>query len=127
LIIANVALLLMSTTAFTVHTMAAREYYVANAVSLRIVAETAVRAGVEYLPGQPTAAMRTVQRLTELRGVAPSEIVLTKVATDEQQITLCLRRKVPSSTAFMTVGLPSREIRVTASARINRHDNQPAE
>ena len=118
---AYVGLLIMSTAAFTVHSIAAREYYSANCASMRIVAEKAVSVGIEYLPAEPSTAVAAAEQSAELGGVAPGEME-ANIATDEQQITLCVRRKVPRYIAFLAIGLPSSEIQVTATAqRVFRH------
>ncbi len=113
----SAVVVITSAAALLAHTMAARVYYNANSASLRIVAENAVRAGAEYLPAEPAAAMRAAQDSAELSGIAPNEIVQTEVAADNQGITLSLSRRVPRYIAFLAVGLPGRDIRVTASAR----------
>ena len=113
---AIVGLVITSIAVFVVHSMAAKEYYSANSASMRLVAEKAVMVGIQYLPAEPSAAVAAAEQSAELGGVAPSEIE-TKIAADEQQITLCLKRKVPNYIAFLAVGLPSREIQVTAKAQ----------
>jgi len=100
-----------------VHSMAAAVYYATNSTSLQVVAENAVRSGARYLPREPAAAVRMVVSYAEHDGIAPDEIVLTTVATDDRAITLSLRRRVPWYIGFMAFGLPHAEIRVTASAR----------
>jgi hypothetical protein len=121
----SVLVIVTGSGALLTHTMAARLYYAANSASMRLVAETAVRAGAQYLPAEPAAAMRAAQDSAELCGIAPSEIVETQVAADNQGITLSLSRKVPRYVAFLAVGLPSHEIHVTASAR-RVHAHAPA-
>jgi hypothetical protein len=68
--------------------MAAAVFYTANSASLQIVAENAVRTAAEYLPMEPAIAVRIAVNYAETGGIAPDEIVLTKVAGDDRAITL---------------------------------------
>lgn len=109
--------LITSAAALLVHSMAAAVFYDTNSASLQIVAENAVRTAAEYLPRDPSVAVFVADNYAKTGGIAADEIVLTKVAGDDRAITLSLRRRIPGYVAFLALGLPSREIRVTVSAR----------
>ena len=98
------------------HSATARLYYSMNLRLLQSAAILAVRAGAVYLPTAPALAMRETDDCARLSGVAPQEIVQASVSADGCRITLSLDRKVPKSLSFLAIGLPSREVRVTASA-----------
>jgi hypothetical protein len=113
----SVLVLITSAAALLVHSMAAAVFYDTNTASLQIVGENAVRTAAEYLPKEPSVAVLIADNYATTGGIAPDEIVLTRVAGDDRAITLSLRRRIPGYVAFLALGLPSREIRVTVSAR----------
>lgn len=116
----SIALVITYATALVVHSVSGAVYYSINSASLQIAAANAVRTGAQYLPMEPAAAVRSAVNYAENDGIAPNEIVLTKVAIDDRALTLSLCRKVPWYVGFLAFGLPNGEIRVTASARKTR-------
>lgn len=114
------------TAALTVHTICARLYYKFNSSQLGIAAALAVRAGSEFLPEHPRAAVWAADAYVRDHGVGAGEIVFTGTAADNQTLTIRLDRKVPWYVALFAVGLPSHDIAVTATAR-HRGDHAEAE
>jgi hypothetical protein len=108
-------------TELVVHGVLARKYYDINAENLQLVALTAVKMGVQYLPADPGAAVREANAYAVGHGIARSEIVFTNLSSDDTVLTIRVERKIPKYFAVLVVGgLPSRDISVTASARRRR-------
>jgi len=103
--------------ALVVHSVVANMHYRLNYVRLQMAADIAVKAGAMYLPADPGAAVRVADAYAGLNGVLPAEIVFTKVAPDRHTLWIRLDYKMPTYVALFAVGLPSREIAVTASAQ----------
>jgi hypothetical protein len=99
------------------HGALARDYYYLNVNNLRLVALTAVKMGVQYLPADPPAAIRMADAYAQHHGIARAEIVLTELSPDGNVLTIRLERKIPQYLAVLAMGgLPARDINVTASA-----------
>jgi hypothetical protein len=111
--------------ALIVHTITARAYYSLNSQNLQLVASIAVRAGAEYLPTDPQAAMRIAGRFVQRQGVASDEIISTDVSADNYTLTIRLRRKVPKYVSLLALGLPSRLISVTVSGQRQKLEDPP--
>jgi hypothetical protein len=103
--------------ALLVHSISARAYFSSNSIQLAIVAEMAVRAGRDFLPNEPHAAVYAADRYVLSHGVAAEEIVFTSTDSDNSVLTLRLCRRVPRYMALFAVGLPNRTIILTATAR----------
>ena len=99
-----------------VHSIFAREYYYLNVKNLRLVALTAAKMGAVYLPTNPRAAVWIADAYAQSHGVAPAEIVFTEPSSDSNVLTIRLDRRIPLYLALLAMGLPARDIRVTASA-----------
>src|SRR5208282_3300929 len=99
-----------------VHSIFAREYYYLNVKNLRLVALTAAKMGAVYLPTNPRAAVWIADAYVQSHGVAPAEIVFTEPSSDSNVLTIRLDRRIPLYLALLAVGLPARDISVTASA-----------
>jgi hypothetical protein len=109
--------------AFVLHCIAASMYYEINAKILRMAASGAVAAGARYLPMNPRIAVLVTRSYASMIGVLPNEIRSVEVSPDLHTLTICLERKVPMYLTILSVGLPGRDIGVTASAR--QHANNP--
>jgi hypothetical protein len=92
-------------------------YYRSNSKMMQMVAVTAVRAGAAYLPANPKTAVQVADAYVKLYGVMPNEIVSTVVAANDNTLTIVLRRELPTYVTLLVMGLPGREINVTAQAR----------
>jgi hypothetical protein len=99
------------------HSLSANMYYNLNYLTLQMAADLAVRAGAEYLPTNPRTAVQIANAYAKLNGVTSHEIVLTGVGPDERTLRIRLNRQIPIYIALFAVGLPSRDIIVTASAQ----------
>ena len=64
-------------------------------VQLQKAADSAVLAGANFLPDNPSQALTTANQLAENNGIKASEIVSTTVAADDSSISITLRRTVP--------------------------------
>ena len=122
-IVAAVSILLGG---LTMHAVAARAYYNINSKNLQLVASTGVRAGIQYLPVDPLAAIRTAYRLVQVLGVTPDEITSIDVSDDNNTLTIRLSRQIPEYLSLLAVGLPNRTIRVTASGGQQKIDSPSA-
>ncbi len=109
--------MIIGPTLLLVHSVSAGLYYNWNSSMLAIIAAHAVRTAVERLPMEPVLAARTANECLKNDGIAVEEIVQTAVSANNRTIMVVLNRKVPTLLAFLAVGLPSDEIRVTASAK----------
>ena len=110
--------------ALIAHSFIARAYYSLNSQRLEVVASMAVRVGAEYLPANPRTAVRIADAYARDNGIAPGEIVFTEPSSDNNVLTIRLDRKVPQYVALFTVGLPARDISVTASAQLQDDDQR---
>jgi hypothetical protein len=106
--------------ALILHSAAAHFYYRSNLALLQIAASLAVSRGAQYLPADPQAAVQIADRYAGANGVLPDEIAFTGVTADNRTLRIRLVRRVPLYIAALTVGLPSHEIVVTASAHRQR-------
>jgi hypothetical protein len=106
---------------FVVHSIAASMYYQLNSKILTIAASGAAAASAEYLPMNPSAAIRVARSYANSIGVLPDEIMSVEVSPDRSMVTIRLERKLPAYVSILTVGLPGHEIRVTAWAQ--KHSN----
>jgi hypothetical protein len=109
-----------------VHSILARIYYNLNSLELQTAADIAVRAGGQYLPGNPHAAMSIADAYLRRYGVAPDEIVFTGTTPDDLTLTIRLRRRMPWYMAALAINLPSRIITVTATEQLRRDRLQSA-
>jgi Flp pilus assembly protein TadG len=75
-----------------------------NWTRLQVGTDTAVMAGVVYLPGNPAAAIRTAEDYARICGIATDEIVATKIGPDRTTISMTVTRKVTLVTRFLGVG-----------------------
>ena len=110
-------------TELIVYSIVAREYYYLNVKNIQLVALTAARTGAQYLPADPRAAVRVANAYAEGHGIAPAEIVFTvftEISSDDNLLTIRLDRKIPVYVAVLALGLPARDINVTASASPQR-------
>jgi hypothetical protein len=110
----------------TMHTIAARAYYNMNSKNLQLVASTAVRAGIQYLPVDRLAAIRSAYRFVKVFGVRSDEITSIDVSDDNNTLTISLSREVPEYLSLLAFGLPGRTIRVTASGEQQKIDKPSA-
>jgi hypothetical protein len=99
-----------------VHSVVARKYYYLDVEDLKLVARTAAKTGAEYLPADPRAAVHEANAYARVHGIAPTEIVFTELSSDNTVLTIRLDRKIPLYLALLALGLPARDISVTASA-----------
>ena len=105
-----------------VHSICARVYYRLNSVELAIAAEMAVRAGANYLPENPSAAVWTADAYARRYGARTGEVALTRTTSDNLTLTIRLCRKMPWYMVLLVVGVPpDHEIVVTASCRKKVH------
>jgi hypothetical protein len=103
------------------HTIFARELYYLKTKNLQLVALTAVKIGAQYLPANPRAAVRVADAYAQRNGIAPGEIVLTELSSENSVLTIKLDCRIPLYVAVLALGgLPGRDINVTASARRKR-------
>lgn len=101
-----------------VHGVFVRKYYNLNVSALRLIALASVKIGAQYLPADPSAAIRVADAYAEHHGIARAEIVLTELSSDGNVLTIRLERKIPRYVLVLSMGgLPARDINVTASAR----------
>jgi hypothetical protein len=119
-IVAAVSMLLG---ALIVRTIAARAYYNLNSQHLQLIASTAVRAGMQYIPADPQTALRIADRFVQGFGVTSDEIILIDVSDDDSTLTIKLSREIPEYVSLLAFGLPNRTIRVTASGEQQRIDS----
>jgi hypothetical protein len=110
---------------YMVHCVLANAYYRTSRIGLQAAAIVAVKAGAGYLPADPPAAMRVADASAKLNGVAPDEIVLTRVGPGNHTLTIVLKRKLPIYMTLLVFGLPSREIAVSASAQVHLGPDAP--
>ena len=122
-IVAAVSMLLG---ALSMHTVAARAYYNINSKNLQLVASTAVRAGIQYLPVDPQTAIRIADRFVQGFGVTSDEIISIDVSDDDSTLTIRLSREIPEYVSLLAFGLPNRTIRVTASGGQQKIDGPSA-
>jgi hypothetical protein len=95
----------------------AREYYHLRVQSLQGMALMAVKMGAQYLPADPHAAVRLANSYVQSQGIAPAEIVFTKLSSDNKVLSIKLDYKIPTFVAVLAMGrLPARNVEVTASA-----------
>ena len=99
------------------HTLLARAYYDLNLKRLQLIAVMAATAGAEHLPGDPGMAVRVARSCARFNGIGRDEIVFVRASSDDQVLTVRLDRRIPSYLALFVVGLPARDMTVTASAR----------
>jgi hypothetical protein len=109
-----------------VHSVSANIYYKINHHCLQMAADRAVRAGRNYLPTDPGAAVYVADEYARLGGVGPDEIAITRVSPDNRTLTILLRRRVPWYVALLAVGLPAREMAVSASVTMAGRNLQAA-
>ena len=109
--------LLAMTTWIVVHSILAKVDYDLCSVSLEMVASLAARTGAEYLPADPRMAVQVADAYAKLNGILPREIIFIRVTPDHRTLRIRLNRKLPTYITLLAVGLPSREIAVTASAQ----------
>ena len=102
------------------HSIVAREYYYLNVKNIQLVALTAAKTGAQYLPADPRAAVRVANAYAKGHGIAPAEVVFTEISSDDHVLTIRLDRKIPMYVAVLALGLPARDINVTASASPQR-------
>ena len=86
-----------------------------NWVQLQKAADSAVLAGANYLPDNPTQAQTTANTLAQNNGVKASEIVSTIVAADNLSISIKLTRTVPYFLA-RAIGLTTGMVSTSATA-----------
>jgi hypothetical protein len=79
--------------AFIAHSVAATMYYLLNRVRLLVAADTAVRAGGEYLPSNPHWAMTVTEGSLKENGVIASEIAFADISPDRRTLTIRLSVK----------------------------------
>jgi hypothetical protein len=72
--------------------------------------------GAQYLPADPRAAVLVADAYAQSHGIAPGEIVLTELSSDNSVLTIRLDCKIPEVAVLAAGGLPARDINVTASA-----------
>jgi hypothetical protein len=90
-----------------------------------MAAAVAVNAGVEFLPADRSAGVRAAEESAQRSGLRRAEIVFTGTSPNNRTLTLRLIREIPWYVAVCTVGLPGREISVTASAHFSRDLGAP--
>jgi hypothetical protein len=112
--------------ALIMHTITARAYYNINSKNLQLVASTAVRAGIQYLPVEPQTAIRIADRLVQGLGVTSDEITSIDVSDHDSTLTIRLKREIPEYVSLLAFGLPNRTIRVTASGERRKIDKPSA-
>jgi len=103
--------------ALVVHGILGNIYYRSSSILMQMVAVTAVRAGAVYLPANPGTAVQVADAYVELNGVMADEIVSTVVAANDNTLTIVLKRELPTYVTLLVMGLPGREINVTAQAQ----------
>ena len=108
--------LLAMTVWIVVHSILAKVEYDLYSVTLGMVASMAARTGAEYLPADPTKALQVADAYAKLNGMLAREIIFIRVTPDHRTLRIRLNRKLPTYITLFTVGLPSHEIAVTASA-----------
>lgn len=109
--LAATAVLLM----LVLHTFAALLCYEIKCFRLKIIAVNAVKAGARYLPAEPERAVQIADAAARFSGLRAEQIVSIRVSADSRTITIAVTDEVPAYMFFLTVGLPSRVIRVRAS------------
>jgi hypothetical protein len=77
--------------------------------------DSAVLAGANYLPDNPTKAASTALQLAQINGLTSSEVTSNTVAADDLSITMQAHRTVPYIFAKV-LGLTSGTVSVSASA-----------
>ena len=93
--------------ALSMHTVAARAYYNINSKNLQLVASTAVRAGIQYLPVDPQTAIRIADRFVQGFGVTSDEIISIDVSDDDSTLTIRLSREIPEYVSLLAYEPPS--------------------
>ncbi len=88
---------------------------------LQSITDAAVSAGASSLPGDPDRAVATAVQYAQQSGVAPNEIVTTRVSKDDRELTMTAEQSVPCYFGRM-FGLTEQRLHVESSAR-----PQPAE
>lgn len=86
-----------------------------NSVQLQKAADSAVLAGANWLPGNPSQANTTANQFAESNGIKAAEITSTTVASNDQSITISLQRNVPYYFARV-FGLTSSNVTAAATA-----------
>ena len=89
------------------------QYY--NWVQLQKAVDSAVLAGANYLPDNPTKAASTALQLAQTNGLTAGEITANTVAADDLSITMQAQRTVPYFFGKV-LGLASGTVSATASA-----------
>jgi hypothetical protein len=112
--------------ALAMHTVTARAYYNINSKNLQLVASSAVRAGIQYLPVDPQTAIRTADRFVQGFGITSDEIISIDVSNDDSTLTIRLSREIPEYVSLLAFGLPNQTIRVTASGEQQKIDRPSA-
>jgi hypothetical protein len=100
-------------------------YFKLNFLKLQTAADIAVRAGAQYLPRDSRAAEQVAVTYAKYNGVDSNEIELVEIDSAKRILSIRLRRKIPIYISLFAVGLPHREIAVTASAQ-KRSDRSQA-
>jgi hypothetical protein len=118
--------LLAVTTWIVVHSIVARMCYDLYCARLGMAASMAARTGAEYLPTDPTMAVQVAHAYAKLSGILPGEIIFIRVTPDHRTLSIRLNRRMPTYIALFAVGLPSRDISVTASAQTRSDHPQAA-
>jgi hypothetical protein len=101
----NVAAVSMLLGALIMRTVAARAYYNINSKNLQLVASTAVRAGIQYLPMDPQTAIRIAHRFVKGFGVTSDEIISIDVSDDDSTLTIRISREIPEYVSLLAFGL----------------------
>jgi Flp pilus assembly protein TadG len=110
-IIALVIIFLLGSVALG--TDVAVHYY--NWVQMQKAADTAVLAGANWLPDEPTKAISTAVQFVESNGITAAEVSSTTVAADKSSITMQVQRTVPHYFAKV-LGMTNGTLQVSASA-----------
>jgi hypothetical protein len=103
---------------FGIHTRCSKAFYDLNVKRLQLIAVMAVGAEVEFLPGNPAAAAQVAGSSVQHNGITRNEIILIHTSSDGRVLTITLHRRFPKYVALFFVGLPSRDITVTARAEV---------
>ena len=121
-----VLILLTLMGAFVIDNVCATYYFYVNWMRLQRAADTAVRAGLNYLPKDRELALRTMMHYAEINGVQRTEIVSADVAGDRLSLTIRLRRRLPFYLSGAALGLHNRSIKVSSTAWVQARAQSPA-
>ena len=97
------------------HAFAALLCYQLKCARLKIIAVNSVEAGARYLPTDPQRAVQIAGAAARFSGLRQDQIILIHVSPDHRTIMIAIADEVPAYMFFLSVGLPSRIIRVRAS------------